>query len=155
MDSDQIAPLMRMGVGAIKVDFGEGAPVNGQYASGASGRFEHNRYPLRYQAAVFDVTVRETGDSIIWARAGWAGCHRCPIHWGGDAESTDQSMASSIRGGLSLGLSGFTFWSHDAVSPNGQMQIYTFVGWQLACLVVTSEHTDNRHANHGPTMMIP
>ena len=23
-------------------------------------------------------------------------------------------MASTLRGGLSLGLSGFTFWSHDA-----------------------------------------
>jgi alpha-D-xyloside xylohydrolase len=32
---------------------------------------------------------------------------------GGDAETTDSGMAGTLRGGLSLGLSGFTFWSHD------------------------------------------
>ena len=36
-----------------------------------------------------------------------------PVHWGGDCEATYESMAESLRGGLSLGLSGFGFWSHD------------------------------------------
>ena len=36
-----------------------------------------------------------------------------PVHWGGDSTSTFESMAESLRGGLSLGLSGFGFWSHD------------------------------------------
>jgi alpha-D-xyloside xylohydrolase len=35
------------------------------------------------------------------------------VHWGGDAENTDSAMAASLRGGLSFGLSGFTYWSHD------------------------------------------
>jgi len=35
------------------------------------------------------------------------------VHGGGDAESTDQGMAAELRGGLSFGLSGFSFWSHD------------------------------------------
>jgi alpha-D-xyloside xylohydrolase len=106
--------LLKMGVGAIKVDFGEGAPVSGQYFSGKSGLFEHNLYPLRYNKAVFDVTKRTTGDSIIWARSAWAGSQRYPLHWGGDAENTNSAMAATLRGGLSFGLSGFTFWSHDA-----------------------------------------
>lgn len=106
--------LLKMGVGAIKVDFGEGAPVNGQYASGRSGLFEHNLYPLRYNKAVADITRQTTGDSIIWARSAWAGSQRYPVHWGGDAENTNSAMAATLRGGLSLGLSGFTFWSHDA-----------------------------------------
>ncbi|HEX5888976.1 MAG TPA: TIM-barrel domain-containing protein, partial [Pyrinomonadaceae bacterium] len=33
--------------------------------------------------------------------------------WGGDAENTDSAMAASLRGGLSFGLSGFAYWSHD------------------------------------------
>ncbi|HVF42477.1 MAG TPA: TIM-barrel domain-containing protein, partial [Pyrinomonadaceae bacterium] len=33
--------------------------------------------------------------------------------WGGDAENTDSAMAAELRGGLSFGLSGFTYWSHD------------------------------------------
>jgi alpha-D-xyloside xylohydrolase len=109
----KLAALLKMGVGAIKVDFGEGAPVNGQYASGRSGWYEHNLYPLRYNKAVADVTRETTGENIIWARSAWAGSQRYPLHWGGDAENTDSAMAAELRGGLSFGLSGFTYWSHD------------------------------------------
>ena len=110
----KLAALLKMGVGAIKVDFGEGAPVNGQYAAGRSGWYEHNLYPLRYNKVVSDITRETTGENIIWARAAWAGSQRYPLHWGGDAENTDSAMAASLRGGLSFGLSGFTYWSHDA-----------------------------------------
>ncbi len=109
----KLAALLKMGVGAIKVDFGEGAPVNGQYASGRSGWYEHNLYPLRYNKAVGDITRETTGENIIWARSAWAGSQRYPLHWGGDAENTDSAMAAELRGGLSFGLSGFTYWSHD------------------------------------------
>ena len=95
------------------MDFGEAAPNNGLYASGRTGFYEHNLYPLRYNKAVADITKQTTGENIIWARSAWAGSQRYPIHWGGDAESTDQGMAAELRGGLSFGLSGFSFWSHD------------------------------------------
>lgn len=110
---DKIANLLRLGVGAIKVDFGEAAPQEGIYASGQSGFYEHNLYPLRYNRVVADVTKEVTGENIIWARSAWAGSQRYPIHWGGDAGKMDIGMAATLRGGLSLGLSGFTFWSHD------------------------------------------
>jgi alpha-D-xyloside xylohydrolase len=110
---DRLANLLQMGVGAIKVDFGEAAPKNGIYADGRTGFYEHNLYPLRYNKAVADITLKTTGEHIIWARSAWAGSQRYPIHWGGDAESTDQGMAAELRGGLSFGLSGFSFWSHD------------------------------------------
>ncbi|HZL13875.1 MAG TPA: alpha-xylosidase [Verrucomicrobiae bacterium] len=109
----KLAGLLKMGVSAIKVDFGEGAPINGIYADGRDGFYEHNLYPLRYNKAVADITKKITGDNIIWARSAWAGSQRYPIHWGGDAESTDDGMAGELRGGLSFGLSGFSFWSHD------------------------------------------
>jgi len=109
----KLASLLKLGVGAIKVDFGEAAPANGIYASGRTGFYEHNLYPLRYNKAVADITRQTTGENIIWARSAWAGSQRYPIHWGGDAESTDQGMAAELRGGLSFGLSGFSFWSHD------------------------------------------
>jgi alpha-D-xyloside xylohydrolase len=109
----KLANLLSMGVSAIKVDFGEAAPENGLYADGRTGFYEHNLYPLRYNKAVADITRETTGENIIWARSAWAGSQRYPIHWGGDAESTDDGMAAELRGGLSFGLSGFTFWSHD------------------------------------------
>jgi len=110
---DNLAAVLKMGVGAIKADFGESAPQTGIYASGRSGFYEHNLYPLRYNKAVADVTYRVSGEHIIWARSAWAGSQRYPIHWGGDAAAMDIGMAATLRGGLSLGLSGFSFWSHD------------------------------------------
>ncbi|MDR0543523.1 MAG: alpha-xylosidase, partial [Dysgonamonadaceae bacterium] len=58
-------------------------------------------------------------DGIIWARAGWAGCQRYPLHWGGDAASSWDGLAGSLKGGLHLGLSGFAFWSHDVPGFHG------------------------------------
>ena len=109
----KLANLLKMGVSAIKVDFGEAAPEDGIYADGRTGFYEHNLYPLRYNKAVADITRQTTGENIIWARSAWAGSQRYPVHWGGDAESTDDGMAAELRGGLSFGLSGFSFWSHD------------------------------------------
>lgn len=110
---DKIAGLLRQGVSVIKVDFGEAAPANGLYASGRTGFYEHNLYPLRYNKAVAEITQKVTGDTIIWARSAWAGSQRYPLHWGGDAANTNAAMASTLRAGLSLGLCGFSFWSHD------------------------------------------
>ena len=110
---EKIAGLLKLGVGAIKVDFGEGAPLNGYYASGRSGLYEHNIYPLRYNKAVSDITKEVKGERIMWARSAWAGSQRYPLHWGGDASNTDIGMAATLRCGLSFGLSGFSFWSHD------------------------------------------
>ncbi len=105
--------LLEMGVAAIKVDFGEAAPMHGCYASGRSGWHEHNLYPLHYNRAAAQVTKDVSGEDIIWARSAWAGSQRYPLHWGGDAENTDSAMAASLRAGMSLGLCGFSFWSHD------------------------------------------
>ncbi len=110
---EKIGGLIKMGVGAIKVDFGEAAPLNGLYYSGKTGFYEHNLYPLRYNKAVADITREISGENIIWARSAWAGSQRYPVHWGGDPANTNTSMAATLRGGLSLGLSGFSFWSHD------------------------------------------
>lgn len=110
---DKLKPLLEMGVGAIKVDFGEAAPENGLYASGRTGFYEHNYYPLRYNKAVADITKEVSGNGFIWARSTWAGSQRYPVHWGGDPATTNSAMSATLRSGLSIGLTGFTFWSHD------------------------------------------
>ncbi|MGA2871005.1 MAG: TIM-barrel domain-containing protein, partial [Verrucomicrobiota bacterium] len=76
---DKLAGLLKMGVSAIKVDFGEAAPESGIYADGRTGFYEHNLYPLRYNKAVADITKETTGENIIWARSAWAGSQRYPI----------------------------------------------------------------------------
>ena len=109
---DKLAGLLNIGVSAIKVDFGEAAPLNGIYASGKSGWYEHNLYPVRYDMAVSEITKKLHNENIMWARAAWAGSQRYPLHWGGDAATTNTGLLGTLRAGLSFGLSGFSFWSH-------------------------------------------
>ena len=103
---DKLAGLLNIGVSAIKVDFGEAAPLNGIYASGKSGWYEHNLYPVRYDMAVSEITKKLHNENIMWARAAWAGSQRYPLHWGGDAATTNTGLLGTLRAGLS-------FWSHD------------------------------------------
>ena len=115
---DKIAHLIKQGVGVIKCDFGEAAPYDGLYASGKTGFYEHNLYPLRYNKALWEAVKANSADheGIIWARSAWAGSQRFPLHWGGDAATNEigsVGMLGDLRGGLSFGLSGFSFWSHD------------------------------------------
>ena len=109
----KIGNLLKQGVSVIKVDFGEAAPPDGIYHSGRTGFYEHNLYPLRYNKAVAEITKKVTDETIIWARSAWAGSQRYPLHWGGDPANTNTAMAATLRGGLSFGISGFSFWSHD------------------------------------------
>ncbi len=123
----KILGLLKQGVSTIKCDFGEAAPYNGFYYNGRGGLYEHNLYPLRYNKALFEVIDSfaksplspwrgvggEAGAGIIWARSAWAGSQRYALHWGGDAATNNIGMLGDLRGGLSFGLSGFSFWSHD------------------------------------------
>lgn len=130
---EKLGGLFELGVSAIKADFGEAAPLTGVYASGASGFTEHNLYPLRYNQAVYEATQRFRGEGVIWARSAWAGSQRYPLHWGGDCENNDMGMLASLRGGLSFGASGFSYWSHDVggfvrQSPEELYNRWTFLG---------------------------
>lgn len=110
--------LLDMGVVCIKTDFGEDIHLDAAYHSMSPDKL-HNLYPLLYQKAAYEITKEITGDGIIWARAGWAGCQRYPLHWGGDSACSWDGMAGSLKGGLHLGLSGFGFWSHDVSGFHG------------------------------------
>ena len=101
------------GVAAFKTDFGEGLPDVG-LGDGTPPNQSHNLYPLRYNGAVSDAIGELTGRApLVWGRSGWAGSHRYPGQWGGDAESTVAGMQATLRGGLSYALSAPGLWSHD------------------------------------------
>ena len=110
----KILGLLKQGVSTIKCDFGEAAPYDGFYHNGRGGLYEHNLYPLRYNKTLWEAVDQQyPGEGIIWARSAWAGSQRYALHWGGDAATTNIGMLGDLRGGLSFGLSGFSFWSHD------------------------------------------
>jgi alpha-D-xyloside xylohydrolase len=112
-----LARLLKMGAAAIKTDFGEEIALDGEYAMPAEKL--HNLYCLLYQKAAFEITKEVTGEGFNWARSGWAGCQKYPVHWGGDAACSWDGLAGSLRGGLHFGLSGFGYWSHDIPGFHG------------------------------------
>jgi alpha-D-xyloside xylohydrolase len=85
-----------------------------QFAEG-DGHALHNVYPLLYNKAVYEITQEVHGgdNAMVWGRSAYAGSQRYPVQWSGDNAATFGSMQGSLRGGLSYGLSGFTFWSQD------------------------------------------
>ncbi|MDP4097610.1 alpha-xylosidase [Paenibacillus sp. P96] len=111
----KLAALIDQGVDCFKTDFGERIPTNVVYYDGSDPYKMHNYYTHLYNKAVFELLEQKLGknEAALFARSATAGGQQFPIHWGGDCSSTYESMAESLRGGLSLGLSGFGFWSHD------------------------------------------
>ena len=108
--------LFEDGVDVIKSDFGEQVPDDAVAFNGDYGRRLHNVYPLLYNRCIYDATTRfqsSSGPAIVWSRAGWAGSQRYPMGWGGDPQSDWEGLAASIRGGLSLGMSGNPYHSSD------------------------------------------
>ena len=124
--------LVDLGVDAFKTDFGERIPVEGvQYHDGADPVGMHNLYPILYNQCVFEVLERRRGrgEAALFARSTYASGQRFPLHWGGDCWSTFEAMAETLRGGLSLGLCGFGFWSHDIGGFEGGGPVAVYKRW--------------------------
>jgi alpha-D-xyloside xylohydrolase len=113
--AEKLKALIDMGVDAFKTDFAERIPTNVQYFDGADSERMHNYYTYLYNKTVFELLEREKGkgEAVLFARSATSGGQQFPVHWGGDNSSSYPSMAETLRGGLSLGLSGFGYWSHD------------------------------------------
>lgn len=113
--ASKLDALMDMGVDAFKTDFGERIPTDVAWFDASDPHKMHNYYTQLYNQTVFEAiqAKRGQGDAVVFARSATAGGQQFPVHWGGDCTATFESMAESLRGGLSLHLSGFGFWSHD------------------------------------------
>lgn len=122
-------PVLQMGLDVFKTDFGEDVPADAVFANGMTGAEMHNLYPLLYNRAVFEVTEEVKGQGLVWSRSGYAGSQRYPTCWSGDPACTWDSLAFTIRGGLSLGLSGVPFWSNDIGGYRGQPSEALYIRW--------------------------
>ena len=112
---DKLEALLDMGVDCFKTDFGERIPVNCVYHDGSDPDKMHNFYTYLYNKTVYDLLERKRGkgEAVLFARSATVGGQKFPVHWGGDCWSDYVSMEESLRGGLSLLMSGFGFWAHD------------------------------------------
>jgi len=112
---DKLRALLDMGVDCFKTDFGERIPTDVVWYDGSDPLKMHNYYTFLYNKTVFKVLEEKFGEgnATVFARSATTGGQQFPVHWGGDSTATFESMAESLRGGLSLALCGFGFWSHD------------------------------------------
>ncbi|MEU4562589.1 alpha-xylosidase [Actinoplanes sp. NPDC023936] len=129
--ADKLRNLAHMGVDAFKSDFGERVPTDVVWHDGSDPERMHNYYTQLYNKVVFDVLreVKGEGEAVLFARSATVGGQQFPVHWGGDNSSTYESMAESLRGGLSLMSSGFGFWSHDIGGFEGMPDPAVFKRW--------------------------
>jgi alpha-D-xyloside xylohydrolase len=112
---EKLTELLDMGVDSFKTDFGERIPTDAVYADGSDPFRMHNYYTQLYNQAVYDLLKKKRGEheAVLFARSATVGGQQFPVHWGGDCTSDYPSMAESLRAGLSFGMSGFGYWSHD------------------------------------------
>lgn len=131
--------LLDMGVDCFKTDFGEFIPVDVVYHNGADPALMHNHYSYLYNKAVFELLENHhgKGGAVVFARSASIGSQKFPVHWGGDNEGTFESMAETLRGGLSFCLSGAAFWSHDIAGFSGTASPALYKRWAAFGLLST------------------
>ncbi|MGW7070160.1 alpha-xylosidase [Streptomyces sp. NPDC054855] len=129
--SGHLRDLLDQGVDCFKTDFGERVPTDVVWHDGSDPARMHNYYAQLYNSTVFELLEKERGpgDAVLFARSATAGGQQFPVHWGGDCFASLGAMAESLRGGLSLSLSGFGFWSHDIGGFEGTPDPAVFKRW--------------------------
>ncbi|KAF2433617.1 hypothetical protein EJ08DRAFT_607393 [Tothia fuscella] len=125
--------LFDIGVDSLKTDFGERIPTKGVawYDKKVDPDRMHNYYAFIYNKICYEALQKKYGadQAVLFARTATAGTQRFPLCWGGDCESTAAALAESIRGGLSIGLSGFSFWSCDIGGFEGLPHPWIYKRW--------------------------
>ncbi|KAH8587553.1 glycosyl hydrolases family 31-domain-containing protein, partial [Bisporella sp. PMI_857] len=125
--------LFDKGIDSIKTDFGERIPSEDVewFDKSLDPKKMHNYYAFLYNKIVYEAVQARFGENeaVLFARTATAGTQRFPLQWGGDCESTPEAMAESLRGGLSLGLCGFSFWSVDIGGFEGYPPPWIYKRW--------------------------
>ncbi|USW51789.1 Putative glycoside hydrolase family 31, galactose mutarotase-like domain superfamily [Septoria linicola] len=125
--------LFDTGVDSIKTDFGERIPTQDVqwFDSSVDPARMHNYYSFMFNKLVFEALQDRYGkdEAVLFARSACAGTQRFPLQWGGDCESTFEAMAESLRGGISLGLCGYSFWSVDIGGFEGYPDATIYKRW--------------------------
>jgi len=134
---EKTAALIRLGVKALKTDYGEAVPEDVDCTTYPK-YYVHNLYPLLYNRAVHR-TFEELGEEgVLWARSAWAGSQRYPVHWSGDPKCNWRDLRHVLIGGLNFSLSGFAYWSHDIGGFIGIPSKELYIRWAQFGLFVSN-----------------
>ncbi|MGJ3558357.1 alpha-xylosidase [Streptomyces sp. INA 01156] len=126
----KLKALLDQGVDCFKTDFGERIPTDVVWQDGSDPSGCTTTTHSCTTARCSSSSRRSAGRARPCCSPGQrrpAGA--VPVHWGGDCWSSFEAMAESLRGGLSLSLSGFGFWSHDIGGFEGTPDPDVFKRW--------------------------
>lgn len=148
---DKLRPLIKQGIDCIKTDFGERIPTDVVFSDGSDPLRMHNYYTYLYNRCVYELLEECWGkeNACLFARSATAGCQQFPVHWSGDPLASYSEMALSLRAGLSLALSGFSFWSHDIAGYGGKASADLYKRWAAFGLLSTHSRL------HGTVYKVP
>ncbi|MFN8175802.1 MAG: glycoside hydrolase family 31 protein [Solirubrobacteraceae bacterium] len=116
MFGEQLAKAVDDGYDGWMEDFGEYTPTDAAPSGGLSGTAQHNAYATAYHRAAHLFALRAPRPLARFNRSGWTGAARhSQIVWGGDPSTTwgFDGLASAVRNGLTMGLSGVSLWGSD------------------------------------------
>lgn len=113
-----------LGMRGWMADFGEWLPWDARIHGGAAPRL-HNLYPLQWHRLHREVLEDRfpDGDFVLLTRAGYTGSQSvAQIVWAGDQEadwSEEDGLPTVVTAGLTLGLAGIPFFTHDIAGFSG------------------------------------
>lgn len=113
--------LIADGASVLKPDYGDRVPESAVFHDGRTGKELHNLYLHLFAETAYEAAREVSGQGIVWRRAGYIGTQRYPGTWAGDTQVSWEAMRCCLRGGLSAGLTGEAFWSHDIGGFRGEM----------------------------------
>lgn len=126
---DMMRPEVRRGVYGFKADDGEDIKPDDVFFDGRRGWEMHNHFSSLYAKALTELFDEEKVDGMLWARSGSLGIEKTPALWAGDQEATWQQLRSLVPAGLSTGISGQPYWSHDIGGYFGQTTPELYMRW--------------------------
>ncbi|MBZ0272289.1 hypothetical protein K8I61_09635 [bacterium] len=120
---DHARDALDLGMSGWMADFGEWLPYDAVIANGEAPRM-HNLYPTLWHAANREVLEERRGeDFVLLTRSGYTGEHGvAQIVWAGDQEadwSTTDGLPTVVTAGLTIGLSGVPYFTHDIAGFSG------------------------------------
>ncbi|MFM7142894.1 MAG: TIM-barrel domain-containing protein, partial [Alphaproteobacteria bacterium] len=113
---DMLSQAVEDGHDGWMEDFGEYTPFDAVTADGRDGSATHNAYVRDYHCAGWRFAREQDRPIVRFQRSGWTGAARCAqVVWGGDPTTGwgFDGLASVVRAGLGMGLSGVSAWGSD------------------------------------------
>lgn len=117
---EKVKDLLRLGIRVLKPDYTDRIPEDALFFNGYTGKDMHNAYIYLYIKACYDATQEIHGTSLVWKRPGFLGTGKFAGTWSGDVESSFEGLKYTIRGGLSVGFTGESYWSSDIAGFKGE-----------------------------------